>query len=232
MHRRAAVIAEQLTAEFDGLDDGVKLPSEHRLAARLSVPRSQVRSALDLLAERHVIRRIQGAGTYINRPVDIVLSGDAPPSFHKAVVRNGRTPKTMLVDHAKVEASDWVAGELGCAPRDKLTRLTRIGWIDGRIASVKHEWLYPEVLQEPAVALSAVESLNEALRMGRHRPRRAHSRVSAGYPSEEVQEMLSLAKPASTWTVDTLTSEEEDDERIMLSRTWFRQDMVRIVVEW
>lgn len=225
-------IVLQLTAEFGHLPDGVKLPSEHRLADRFQVSRSQVRSAIDVLAERHAVRRVHGAGTFINRPLDFIISSEFPPSFHATVEAQGRRAKTLLVDVVEVPAPERVAEALGRTPGESMTRLTRIGWIDERIARCAYEWIRPEVIDEVAVALGAVESLHEVLRMGRHHPRRDRTIVSAEYPPAEIERHLELAKPVATWTVETLTRDEGTGEPLMVSRTWSRQDSVRIIVDW
>lgn len=225
-------IVLQLVAEFGHLPDGVKLPSEHRLAERFAVSRSQIRSAVDVLAERHAVRRVHGSGTYTNRPLDFIISSEFPPSFHLTVEARGHRAKTLLVDVVEVPVPEEIAESLDCVPGEKVTRLTRIGWVDERIARCAYEWIRPEVIDEVAVALGAVESLHEVLRMGRHRPRRGRTIVSAEYPPAEIERNLELSKPVSTWTVETLTRDEATGEPLMVSRTWSRQDAVRIIVEW
>lgn len=51
--------------EHGGLGDGDKLPPERVLAQRFGVSRDSVREALRVLAERGVVARRQGDGTYI-----------------------------------------------------------------------------------------------------------------------------------------------------------------------
>lgn len=225
-------IAQELLEEFGELPDGVKLPSEHKLAERFNVTRSQVRSAMDVLVERHVVRRVHGAGTYTNRPLDFIISSEYPPSFHHTVESQGRGAKTLLVDVVEAPPPADIAEVLGCPPDKNVTRLTRIGWIDDRVARCGYEWILPEVVSEVAVALNAVESLNEILRMGRHRPQRGRTTVSAEYPPEEIEELLQLPKPVATWTVETLTRDEKHGSPLMVSRIWSRQDVIRIIVEW
>lgn len=70
-------IAQQLSQEQAQLPDGVQLPGEHQLAARFGVTRAAVRSALSILESRHLIRRVRGAGTFTNRPVDHLISAAA-----------------------------------------------------------------------------------------------------------------------------------------------------------
>lgn len=225
-------IAHRLIAEFEDLPDGAKLPGEHRLAEKYSVTRSHFRSVMDVLVERHVVRRVHGAGTYINRPLDFTISSGFPPSFHAAVEAQGRVAKTLLVDFAETCPPEDVAASLGCDSGRPVTKLTRLGLIDDRVARCAHEWILPEVVSEVATALGAVESLHEVLRMGRHLPERGRTIVSSEYPPGEIEQMLELPKPVATWVIETLTRDGDSGDALMVSRTWCRQDAMRLVVEW
>lgn len=225
-------IAHQLIAEFEGLPDGAKLPGEHRLAARFSVTRSHFRSVMDYLAERHVVRRVHGAGTYVNRPLDFTISSEYPPSFHATVGAQGRAAKTLLVNVAEAPAPEEIAVLLDCTAAEPVTKLTRLGLVDGRVARCAYEWILPAVVSEVAIALGAVESLHEVLRMGRHLPERDRTVVSSEYPPEEIEKLLELPRPVATWMVETLIRDGESGAPLMVSRTWSRQDVIRLIVEW
>ena len=74
-------------------------PPSHRVPAwpvnpswprRFGVGRAAARSALQELERRLLVRRVQGAGTFVNRRIDYVISRTRPPSWHATVDRGGR----------------------------------------------------------------------------------------------------------------------------------------------
>ncbi len=57
------------------LPAGTRLPSERELADQYACSRITVRSALEKLGKKQVIRRIQGNGTFVNG-IDTIVSND------------------------------------------------------------------------------------------------------------------------------------------------------------
>jgi len=63
-------IADRLAAELVGCAPGTRVASEPELADRFGVGRAAARSALQELERRLLVRRVQGAGTFVNRRID------------------------------------------------------------------------------------------------------------------------------------------------------------------
>ena len=66
---------ETLGSIISGLKPGDRLPSEPKLAHQLGVSRSTLREAMRTFETQGVIRRKQGAGTYIMHPSPVIESG-------------------------------------------------------------------------------------------------------------------------------------------------------------
>lgn len=230
--RETELIASALQEEISGMPDGTLLPGEHQLAGRFGTSRFQLRTAMETLIDRNLLRRVPGVGTYVSRPVDVVISRQQPPSFHAIVEAAGHQARTKRVDidqHAQPPAQ--VAKMLGRAEDLSVIRLTRLGWVDDRLACCSYEWVLPHLVTEVGVALGAVESLHEVLQMGRHHPTRARSTVSADDPPAEIAARLELPRFTPAWTVQTLSIDAETAAPLMVSRTWHRQDVIRVTVE-
>ncbi len=225
-------IAQQLSQEQAQLPDGVQLPGEHQLAARFGVTRAAVRSALSILESRHLIRRVRGAGTFTNRPVDHLISAALPPSLSAGITAAGGTVKSILKDVTVVTAGPELAEALECDPGASLTRVRRRSWINDRIGACAHIWIAPEVLAEAELALRTVESLYESLRMAGHQPVRARSRVSHVFPADEVEQMLELPQPELVPMIETLSRDAQTQRPLLFSRGWHRPDVIRLTVEW
>lgn len=225
-------IARCLAAEIAALPVGTKLPSEHSLMRRFGVTRAQLRAAVDLLVNRHLVRRVHGSGTYVHRRVDYVISSQNPPSLHATVAAAGGVARTFLVDVTDVTAPADVAGVLGISPGTLVTRLTRIAYVDDAIASCTEEWLPVGTIDHADIRLKIVESLYELFRSRGLEPIRAWCRAATEFPPEPVERRLDLDGPTPTWGIETLTKDVRTRHALMYSRGWMRQDVLRVVFEF
>ncbi|QBR73473.1 GntR family transcriptional regulator [Microbacterium sediminis] len=226
-----AEIAGVLETEIGGLPSGARLPSEHALMQRFGTTRAIVRRALADLEARHLVRRVRGAGSFVNRRIDFVLAPGSAPSLHEVVRAAGATARTYVIAAATLPVPADVAAHLGVEAGVPCQRLRRVGCIDDVESSVAEEWIAPGVLDHVDVGLRAIESLADALRAGRHDPVRAWSRAVTDLAPAEVADRLGVARGAAMWSLETLTREGGDGRALMYSRSWLRQDRVRLVVE-
>jgi len=74
---RAIVERIRAMIEAGELAPGDRLPPERNLAATFGVSRSSLRQAFQALAERRILERRQGDGTYLLTGLDAAWSGDA-----------------------------------------------------------------------------------------------------------------------------------------------------------
>ena len=95
-------IADQLAGELATFAPGSRVASEPELATRFGVGRAAARSALQELERRLLVRRVQGAGTFVNRRIDYVISRTRPPSWHATVTAAGAVPRSQTKDVERV----------------------------------------------------------------------------------------------------------------------------------
>jgi DNA-binding GntR family transcriptional regulator len=227
----ALEIAATLAAELEPLPRGARVASEHELMRRFGTTRATARAALDELGARFLVRRIHGAGTFVHRPIDYVISARRAPSLHETVAAAGGAARTVMIDLAEVPTPTEVAAQLGCAPGAVRRRLTRLGYIDDQAASYAVEWLADGIVDHIDIRLRVVESLSDVLRDNGHRPYRASARVAAELLPAPVAERLDAMRVTPAWRIEALTRDAGTGAVLMWSAAWMRQDAVRVVVE-
>lgn len=225
-------IADTLAAELVGLPPGTRLDGEHGITQRFGVGRTAARAALQELERRLLVRRVQGAGTFVNRRIDYTISHDRRPSWHETVTAAGGRPRSVVrgIDALPLPAERAAVLEL--SPGTPSYRLVRQSYIDDLLAARVHEWVPLGVVADLDLAMHAVESLDLVLRqMGRVSPVRAWCRVSLDVPPAEVRRGLEMEASQPLWLVESVSRDAVSGRPLMCSRTWMRADAVRVVVE-
>jgi GntR family transcriptional regulator len=109
---------------------GHRLPPERELCEIYGVSRITARQALSELAQRDLVERRQGQGTFVMRPrVESSLLGFF--SISEALKADGRLVSTRVVKTELALPDKAEAAALGCGPNDKVFRLMRVRFVDG-----------------------------------------------------------------------------------------------------
>ncbi|MGH3981035.1 MAG: GntR family transcriptional regulator [Pseudonocardiaceae bacterium] len=225
-------IADELAAELKGAAPGAKIAGEHCIGRRFGVGRAAARGALRELERRLLVRRVQGAGTFVNRRIDYTISHNRRPSWHETVAAAGGRPRSVVRGIDAVPLQEKRAAVLELPAGTPSYRLVRRSYIDDLLASWVQEWIPVEVVADLDVALHTVESLDLVLRqMGRVSPVRAWCRVSLDVPPGQVLAELQLEASQPVWQVESISRDAATGRPVMCSRAWMRADAVRVVVE-
>lgn len=141
---------------------GERLPSEHELMRRYGVSRNTVRRALQTLVATNVVRRRQGAGTYVSPQGFSHVLGDLR-GFTELIAERGRVPGLASVEVTEDPHPPHEAGEfLQCDP---IWRVTRVQTVDGELFAVSDTWVADELGRRiDPVALRQRVSLYRLLR--------------------------------------------------------------------
>lgn len=212
------------------LRPGSRVDSEHTLMRRFGTTRATVRNAIGRLEALHLVRRVQGSGTFVNRRIDYVISRAQAPSLHKTVQDGGGRCETILIGHDRQLLPDGAGHRLDtdCGPVQHLARLSHINDLP---AVYLEEWVLDGVCEHVDVAVNAVRSVDETLRGIGHDPGRAWCRASLEIPPAYARERLELVEPEQTWVVESAVRDRQTDAPLFYSRAWTRQESIRIVLE-
>lgn len=179
------------------------------------------------------MRRVRGSGTFVNRPIDYVISADRPPSWHQTVRDAGATPRRIVREVRPAVLPEELAGRLGRPVGSPAHLLIRQGYINDLLSGWSQEWIPDDIFPDGAdVAVRAVESVDMILRqMARVEPVRAWCRVSMVLPPLDVAAGLEIDPGRQTWLVESVSKDASSGEPVMCSNSWTRTEMVRMIVE-
>jgi GntR family phosphonate transport system transcriptional regulator len=225
-------IADELASELAACAPGTRVASEPELANRFGVGRAAARSALQELERRLLVRRIQGAGTFVNRRIDYVISRSRPPSWHATVIASGATPRAQTKDVQRIALAAEGVDRLGWPVGTPMYRIERHFFIDDLLASVTQELIPVAAVPDLDIALRSVESVDMVLRqLGGARPVRAWCRASVDIPPVDVLRGLGIEASVPVWRIDSISRDAESGRVLLSSSAWTRADAVRVVIE-
>ncbi|WP_409294103.1 GntR family transcriptional regulator [Peribacillus sp. SCS-26] len=122
-HQLKEIIAENI--ENYTWKPGDKIPSEHQLVDQYNVSRNTVKKAIDDLVQEGALYRLQGTGTFVNKPkIEHSLSGFY--SFSQVLKEKGLEPRDIILELKIVKAGQKVANALKIEREDKVILLSRL----------------------------------------------------------------------------------------------------------
>ncbi|MGN8157476.1 GntR family transcriptional regulator [Salinisphaera sp. RV14] len=139
---------------------GEALPSERALADVLHISRITARKALEQLAQRGLIRRTHGSGTFIAPRFNEPLTRLA--SFTELLTQRGFTPSSRWLSRRIDSPTSEEAFRLGLHSNARVARLKRLRLADDVVMAVEESCLPEAVLPEPeAVETSLYKTLED-----------------------------------------------------------------------
>lgn len=116
-------LAEQIRTGH--LKPGDRLPPERELAEQMGVSRMTVRQALGRLADRGLLSREQGRGTFVSQP-KLTQSLSRLAGFYDQMLSQGILPTSRLLSSEAIVASAAVAQVLGLRIGEPLYKVVRL----------------------------------------------------------------------------------------------------------
>jgi GntR family transcriptional regulator len=213
--------------ESGALAPDEQLPSERELAEVSGASRVTIRMALSLLAERKLVSRRRGSGTYV---AQAGASHITPPvtSLTDELSGRGHFNRTIWLSRQIVPATFHDRASLKKPDLSRVIRLERLRLVDERPMSVERSIFTPETV--PDVSL-VDQSIYSALRANRSLPARVVQEVSAVNMVPIVAERLQ-ALPASAALKITRWGYDAEDSIVEFTEALFRPDAYSIVSEF
>ncbi len=143
---------------------GDRLPSEPDLAKQLGVSRATLREAMRTFEAQGLIRRRQGAGTFVVGQVPVIDAGlELLESLETMAQRLGLQISVSDLQVDPVASDADAAGQLGLPPAAVLTRVRRVIQADNRPVAYLVDTLPEEVLRPDHLPASFTGSVLDFL---------------------------------------------------------------------
>lgn len=225
-------VSEELEAELLGAKPGDPVPSETELARKYRVSRLTARAALQELERRHLVRRIQGRGTFVLHRLDYRIAPDGPASFTEIVTQAGGEPSTTVEGVGVRVATAAERRTLELPPRSKVVEMTRRRWLNGEPVawgkSIMPSALVPGIEEELVDNASLYRIMVDRYDL---QPRRAWWRSEVVSAPTDVARRLELRSRTDLYHNQGRLESARLLCPIELNDGWLRTDLFNVVVE-
>lgn len=225
-------VAETLVAEYAGLPPGTRVASEHDIAQRFGIGRAAARSALEELRRRHLVRRVQGEGTFVSRRIDYRIESGGVPSWSQTLREAGAEPRSVVRGWELVTLPVETAVPLGLPGATSGFEIRRRSFADGLPAAWGTEWVPRDLVPELPRLLRVEESLHTILcEVAWATPVRATTSVTLDFADPVVSAELGLNAGDPVWLVESINCDAPTGRLVGVTRRWIRADAIHVVVE-
>lgn len=224
IYMRISQLIEQ-TINNHQIAENEALPSERDLANMLGVSRITIRKSIDNLAQKGVVVRIHGSGTFVKKQIQQNLTSLS------GFTEEFGTDKTKL--HQK-----WLAQEvtiataeeaqgLNIAKESMVAHLKRIRYINHLPLSIEHAVIPQDILDDPK---KVKHSLYQYLRETYHAPVRALQKISAQICPDAEAELLQIPPHSAILAIERRTF-DSTGKIVEFVRSIYRSDLYELVAE-
>lgn len=226
------LLSDELEAKLLSASPGDPVASETELARQYRVSRLTARAALQELERRHLVRRIQGRGTFVLRRLDYRISSEGPASFTEIVTAAGGHPKTTVERVRERVATVAERRALALPERARVVELTRRRWLEGEPVGLGQSVLPAELVPGLAKHVAGGESLYKVMvEQYDLQPRRAWYRSEVVVAPEAVARQLDLRNRSDLYHNQGRLESERLERPVEVNDGWLRTDLFNVVLE-
>lgn len=210
------------------LKPGTRIPPEREIASQTGVSRMTVRQALARLADRGLIRREQGRGTFVSEP-KLNQGLSKLRGFFEEMESQGLVPTSRLLSSEEILASRVVAEVLGLQLGERVYKVVRVRE-GGGIPIVLETSFFPAKLVPGLLEKNLEGSIYRLMEQYGTRPIRAiqsHEPVLAG----EFEGAILEVPVGSPLMLVERTAWDAHDRPVEFARDLYRGDRSRFVAE-
>lgn len=201
------------------------LPSERELAAMLGVSRITIRKAIDNLAQKGVVVRIHGSGTFVKKQIRQNLTSLSGFTEEFGTDKT-KLHQKWLMQEIQMATAEESAG-LDIPKESPVAHLKRIRYINHLPLSIEHAVIPLSVLDEPT---KIKHSLYQYLRETHHAPVRALQKISAQICPEAEAELLQIGARSAILAIERQTFDTQG-QIVEYVRSIYRSDLYELVAE-
>ncbi|UGY09069.1 phosphonate metabolism transcriptional regulator PhnF [Phyllobacterium pellucidum] len=225
-------IADQIRGEITAgrMASGARMPPEIELAARFSVNRHTIRSAIAALTKEGVLRAEQGRGTFVANSRKLIYRIGERTRFSQILATQVRETKGVLLSYRTEAATPEIATALGMAKGDVI-RIDTLHTADGNPVTCSTAWFDAARVPNAAEDYRSSGSITFALKAaGIDDYLRKSTIIAARHADADDLRHLQLS-PGAIVLVATAINVDMDGRPVEYAKTRFAADRMEIAID-
>ncbi|MDL5054618.1 GntR family transcriptional regulator [Oscillatoria laete-virens NRMC-F 0139] len=207
------------------LDEGTLLPTESEISDLFNVSRATVREALRGLAERGLIEKRQGVGSFVaSTKIDEILPGLA--SFSTEMRARGFDVRSEVLERTRLAPPMRVLNALQLPGNSEVVKVRRLRFVNNNPFVISTSYLLPEISLDEDFSGSLYEILES--RYG-HRITAGRTSIEAGLADDYEADLLDMNIGSAVLRITWLALADRSTP-VEYSETTYRGDRYRYVV--
>lgn len=186
---------------------GEALPSENELALEFGTTRLTVRSAIDALVEKGLVRRVQGKGTYVSH--DWVDDGARLGGFREVARMRNAVAEVRILSKTMRPAGNYYAHLFNIDSSDVLYSIRRLNSADGEPVSIENTLIPLSLFDGIELLDISVFSLFEAYEMLGHKVALSQEKLGVEALSTRDASLLQVASGDLAFVLESLSFDEQ-----------------------
>lgn len=189
-------IAKQVEMQIDNAiyTPGTKIPAEQELIKTYNVSRITVRQAINLLETKGIVKRRQGMGTFVIKPV-ITQTIDDIVQIYPSMIIQGITPGYEILDYNLINPQPEIRRYFGLSKNEQVLNFKRRISINNAILSlcdvfipenIANNWTKEEASVKPSFCLL---QKNASINLGN-----TQIKIRASLAKKEIAQWLKVSK--------------------------------------
>lgn len=185
---------------------GEKIPSERELAETYGVNRMTVKRAVNQLVEKGYLYRVQGSGTYVDKPkrtkLNMELSAeDRNTGITAMLKKSGMQGRNIVLGKGDLEPSDYYAYYLGIGKEDVVWGLHRVRLSKEKPIAVEYSYVPKKYFEDIDETDFEKVSLYDYMDARDHLPRHFNQELQAVEAGEKEAGLLQVEKGSTIFRV-------------------------------
>lgn len=223
-------VQEDIRARIEGgeYSPGALLPTESELRAIYGVSRATVREALRGLAQRGIVERRQGVGTFVrNARISEILPGIHSLSTEMRLRGYGYSVRSEVLDKDYMKPPKRIGALLGLGEDDQVLRVRRLRYVDDKPFLISVSYFPSFVSIEDDFTGSVYQILQTKYNL---QVTSGEASIEAGIAEEEEARLLDIQPTDAVLRMSWL-GQAMDGKLVEYSEGTYRGDSYRYIVQ-
>lgn len=214
------------------LDEHSKIPSENTLCQKFSLSRLTVRQGINKLKSEGYLYSRRGSGNFVN-PKKIVYTISSDTTFTNEILKLKKKPSMKFLEIKTIKADDEMAKKLNIKIAQEILYLKNMRFVDNVPFLYAEYYINKSLLKDVDKEIENITSISKMYKeVYNLLPIRSGSEIDITSTNYLSKQIFKIQNDLPIIKIGTKTRDKKSKQTIDYCYSYFRSDMVKIVVDY